>query len=391
MALSALRDAARTAWHDHGLAAIGVLIRYGRMTLINRMAHRQVIRAVPRAIDLPGSAAPVGSADIVVPIYNNARDLAGLLTALERSSRRFGRIILVNDASTDPTIAPMLAAFAARVPDTEVLTNPVNAGFVATANRGMAASRRDCVLLNTDIVLPDGALERLLIALWSDPANATVTPFSNCAYGVGVPDLIARNALPFGATAEELDRSFAALCPMTPIVLPRGVGFCMAVSRRALEAIGPFDARFGRGYGEEADFCLRAAAAGFCNVLAPAAFVFHAAGGSFTDRAAAAAREGAVRLLSLHPHYPGEVARYLRRGEARAVGFAAMTQLLLSRYGMTLAALREAGAGAPASLTVRRDGARLSAVLGSGSEQHRFAFATAHLFDDALALLPPKR
>jgi GT2 family glycosyltransferase len=373
VALSALRDAARTAWQDHGLAAIGVLIRYGRMTLINRMAHRQVIRAVPRALDLPGSAAPVGSADIVVPIYNNARDLAGLLAALEHSSRRFGRIILVNDASTDPTIAPMLAAFAARVPDTEVLTNSANAGFVATANRGMAASQRDCVLLNTDIVLPDGALERLLIALWSDPANATATPFSNCAYGVGVPDLIARNALPFGATAEELDRSFATL------------------RRRALEAIGPFDARFGRGYGEEADFCLRAAAAGFCNVLAPSAFVLHAAGGSFTDRAAAAAREGAVRLLSLHPHYPGEVARYLRRGEARAVGLAAMTQLLLNRYGMTLAALREAAAGAPASLTVRRDGARLSAVLGSGSEQHRFAFATAHLFDDALALLPAKR
>ena len=56
----------------------------------------------------------------------------------------------------------------------------------------------------------------------------------------------------------------------------------MAVRRAAAESLGFFDeAAFGRGYGEENDFCRRAALAGWRNVLCEDAFVVHRGGQSF--------------------------------------------------------------------------------------------------------------
>ena len=47
-----------------------------------------------------------------------------------------------------------------------------------------------------------------------------------------------------------------------------------------------FDPVFGLGYGEENDFCMRAAAAGYRNVLCDDAFVLHLGGSSFGDKRA---------------------------------------------------------------------------------------------------------
>jgi GT2 family glycosyltransferase len=58
--------------------------------------------------------------------------------------------------------------------------------------------------------------------------------------------------------------------------IPTGVGFCMFIRRRLLNKIGLFDAvTFRLGYGEENDFCMRALAAGWRNVLCDDTFVQH--------------------------------------------------------------------------------------------------------------------
>ena len=69
--------------------------------------------------------------------------------------------------------------------------------------------------------------------------------------------------------------------------IPTGVGFCMYITRSSLNAVGLFDAdRFGRGYGEENDFCMRAAKSGYKHVLAHNTFVYHAGGVSFGEEKA---------------------------------------------------------------------------------------------------------
>ena len=69
-----------------------------------------------------------------------------------------------------------------------------------------------------------------------------------------------------------------------PIELPTGVGFCMALNRNVLKKIGFLDEQtFGKGYGEENDWCMRAYKAGYKNVLIPNLFVYHKHGMSFNE------------------------------------------------------------------------------------------------------------
>jgi hypothetical protein len=62
-------------------------------------------------------------------------------------------------------------------------------------------------------------------------------------------------------------------------------------------------ARFGRGYGEENDFCRRAAHAGWRNVLAADVFVYHEGGVSFSDERESLQKAAMGALLAAHPDY----------------------------------------------------------------------------------------
>ena len=70
----------------------------------------------------------------------------------------------------------------------------------------------------------------------------------------------------------------------------------MYIRRAALADVGLFDAdAFGRGYGEENDFCLRASARGWRHLLACDTFVYHEGAVSFGAGATAAAQHGMAR------------------------------------------------------------------------------------------------
>ena len=78
----------------------------------------------------------------------------------------------------------------------------------------------------------------------------------------------------------------------------------MAISRRAIEQLGLFDEiAFGRGYGEENDFSMRAVAAGMKNVLCDNAYVAHHGGSSFTPLGLQPDQDSMQRLLGKHPGY----------------------------------------------------------------------------------------
>ena len=68
--------------------------------------------------------------------------------------------------------------------------NAVNLGFVGTVNLGMQKHEgRDVVLLNSDTLVADGWLDRLITAAYSEKNIATVTPFSNNASIVSFPKI----------------------------------------------------------------------------------------------------------------------------------------------------------------------------------------------------------
>ncbi|MFO1493637.1 MAG: glycosyltransferase [Lysobacterales bacterium] len=248
--------------------------------------------------------------DIVIPVYNAAPLLARCLTALDRwTDAGEARVWVIDDASPDPAIQPLLQDWRARSPlAPTVLRNAQNLGFVGSVNRGMRESRADVLLLNADTEVTPGWLPRMRAPL-ADPRVATVTPFSNNAEICSWPEFCRAHPVP--SDSEVIAAAFAGEPPEW-IDLPTAVGFCMLIRRATLDAIGDFDqATFGRGYGEENDFCLRAAGHGWRNVIATDAYVVHAGGGSFAPLGLKPGGDNLQRLLARYPGYNAQVAAFI--------------------------------------------------------------------------------
>src|SRR3546814_12923259 len=94
----------------------------------------------------------------------------------------------------------------------------------------------------------------------------------------------------------------------SPVEVPTGNGFCLYIKRDLIDAIGLFDeASFPEGYGEEHDFCMRALAAGWYNMVAPRTRVHHVRSASFRERRQALAETGAPPMQKMNPQYCGSL------------------------------------------------------------------------------------
>lgn len=245
---------------------------------------------------------------IVVPVFNAAAETRRCLAALEATIADRQPVIVIDDASTDPAVSELMAD----LPASWVrVTNGDNMGFVGAANLGISlASPADVILLNSDTQVSIGWLDAMLHCARSDERIASVTPLSNNAEIASVPEFCRNNPWPADA-----DR-WAQACrdsgrPEYPEV-PTGVGFCFFLRRACLDAIGAFDeAAFGRGYGEENDWCMRAAKAGWRHVLCDSAFVAHAGGASFGPLGLVPNGQAMETLLARHPDYLDRVQAFI--------------------------------------------------------------------------------
>lgn len=252
--------------------------------------------------------------EVVVPIHDGADALAACLNSLRATLPREARVQLVDDASRDPRTRALAQAFVDDAPcaGATLVVQELNLGFVGTVNGAFARTRADVVLLNSDTVATKGWLERLAACAASDERIATATPFSNNAEICSIPDFC--RAAPVPDDVERIARACAASAAREYPELPTAVGFCMFVRRAALDAIGDFDAEtFGRGYGEENDFCRRAAAHGWRNVLCDDAYVAHRGGASFAALGLAPGGDNLARLVARYPHYNALVADFIAR------------------------------------------------------------------------------
>ncbi|HJS86866.1 MAG TPA: glycosyltransferase [Acetobacteraceae bacterium] len=266
--------------------------------------------------------------DVVIPCYRGlAETRRCIASVLADPDRPPGRVIVVDDASPEPALSAWLAGQARRGRVT-LLRNARNVGFVASVNRAIAeAGRADVALLNSDTEVPAGWLSRLAGHAYAEDRIASVSPWSNNATICSYPS-IAGGPPAFGLGAEAIDAAARAANAGRRVRVPTTVGFCMYVRRAALDEVGAFDAgTFGRGYGEECDFCLRAAARGWHHMLACDTYVHHEAEVSFGRGANQARAEGEAALAARWPEFPRMVERHVLRGPAEPARFALTAQL----------------------------------------------------------------
>ena len=265
--------------------------------------------------------------DILIPVFNAHDVLIECLKRVKRFTSPEHRVILIDDASTDQRIIPLLRAFATERDGVSLLSMSKNSGFVETVNLGLGQARGEVILLNSDVLVSDGWLDRLLAPILADPTIASVTPMTNNGEIASVPNICQASELAEGAVdmIDAVARQFDA--GATIVDAPTGVGFCMALSRQWLAKVSQLDTAFGRGYGEEVDWCQRVAALGGRNVLTGAVFVEHRGGMSFKEEKKRLIEEHNRLISCRYPNYDAAVQRFIRAdpavGPRLALGMAA--------------------------------------------------------------------
>lgn len=276
-------------------------------------------RAMALSAELLGThvpPAPAPMATLVMPIFNAFDMLPEVLARIEAHSGAQWRLILVDDCSSDPQVRPFLQHWANGRLHVQCLGNNTNLGFIGSVNRALEAARQwpedPVVLLNSDVFVPQGWLGRLLAPL-ADSSVASVTPMSNDAEIFTAPVICARGELATGAV-DRIDAIAATFNPAcAQAEAPTGVGFCMAMAPHFLAQVPTFDTAFGRGYGEETDWCQKTRTLGGRHLGIGTLFVEHRGGASFGSAAKQRLLEkNLTRITRRYPRYDAQVQDFIR-------------------------------------------------------------------------------
>lgn len=257
--------------------------------------------------------------DVIIPVYRGVRDTAACIhSVLSSKTTTPFRLVVVNDNSPESQVRRLLGALSNRELF-HYIENEENLGFTGSVNAGMNLDPDSHkILLNSDTIVYDGWIDRIVAHADRHKRIGTITPLSNNATILSYPDINASNNYSLETPAASLDLIASAVNEGAIVDVPTGVGFCMFIHRDCYYEVGEFDAAtFNRGYGEENDFCVRASHAGWRNVAATDVFVYHTGEVSFAVDAANQQRSGYLALIKKQPTYEGQVRKFISRDPLR--------------------------------------------------------------------------
>ncbi len=260
---------------------------------------------------------------IIVPVYDDIKATLSCLASVIVSRKRSqtpSAVLVMWDHGPDPKLLAALRRLAARKKIT-LCETPANMGFLGCVNHALSlVPQGDVILLNADTLVHGDWIDRMALAALT-PDAGTVTALGSEAELVSFPSPAERGDIRRLRDVRILDDACRALSAGDSLKeLPVGVGFCMAVTRRALDKIGGFDGlRLFNGYGEEVDFCLRAKKAGLKNYAAMNVFVAHLGGRSFGYAKKALAAQNNAALLATYPYYKATYEAFMTGDSLRSV------------------------------------------------------------------------
>lgn len=220
---------------------------------------------------------------IIIPIYNAYEvTKAAIDSVIENTNLKDNKLVLINDNSTDKRIKKLLSSYSQS--NIIVMHNDENLGFVKTVNIGMKLDQNDVLLLNSDTEVTKNWLEKIKKCAYHDDNIATVTPLSNNATLASVPVPFVPSELPSNYSLEQMGELVEKCSYHDYPEIPTGHGFCLFIKRKVIEEVGYFDEEaFGKGYGEENDFCYRCLNYGYRHVLCDDTYIYHKESQSFLN------------------------------------------------------------------------------------------------------------
>ena len=264
---------------------------------------------------------------IVIVSFNTREDLLRCLASIVTDPPRLAHeIVVVDNASHDGSPE----AVQARWPSIRVIAQTRNLGFACANNAGIRASSGELVLLlNSDTLVPPGAIDDLVRALRARPQAAVAGP--RLVDGLGRPELSFGPMIsPFAELRQKLvmtlyQRNFRPVSGYVDRLTGKErfvdwvSGAALLVYRRDADAVGLLDERFFL-YTEDVDFCAALRALGRRILFTPGVTITHLRGRS---RATApqvmnAAYRGSQMAFyeKHHPRWAPLLRAYLRaRGE----------------------------------------------------------------------------
>jgi len=184
-------------------------------------------------------------------------------------------LMMVDNGSTDGSVDAVRREF----PAVDVVPLPENRRFAGGNNEGLkralAGGADAIMLINNDTEAAGGLFDHLLGALERDPEAGAVGPVICFAQPRDVIWYAGGRCIPaLGVAAHrglrEVDRAQYTKVESTGYL----TGCCLLASREAWLKVGPLDERYFI-YAEDADWSLRARAAGYRLLLVPRARVWH--------------------------------------------------------------------------------------------------------------------
>jgi GT2 family glycosyltransferase len=257
---------------------------------------------------------------VIVVCWNSADVLGRCLDQLLAQDHPDYEIVVVDDGSTDETLA--VAEAARERGEVVVVRSPRNRGCPHARNLGLARANGEIVaFVDADGFVAPGWLHEIVAAFGDDAGIGGVA--STVFYDAN--PLVINGA---GGTANRqgwaadlsMNEPYERAQLASEALYPMGCG--MALRRAAIEAVGPFDDRM-LNYYDDVDYGVRLWRAGYRVVVASDAWIDHGVGGGGGDSAGKGLLCERHRMRVVLKHAPpGVLGRWLRQ-EVRALRRAA--------------------------------------------------------------------
>lgn len=212
---------------------------------------------------------------IVIVSYNNKKLLVDCIDSIKKNNYVDSyELIVVDNASTDG-----VREWLTKQNKIVVVYNDENKGFGFACNQGVkhASENNDILFLNNDTIVMPNSLFWLRMGLYDSESVGATGSVSN-----------------FVGNDQHIRQKFSILEDYEKFAQMNNIpernateikiwlsGFAVLVKRKALDAIGLFDLRYGNGYYEDNDLGIRLQIAGYKLLLCHNSFIYHYGSKSF--------------------------------------------------------------------------------------------------------------